>query len=72
MKISFSCVCMNVLQQQVNKKALCFHECSNSSGECQHLINLPVFTAVIKLSAFADAFVEQSAKQFCVGICARS
>ena len=38
---------------------------SSSSG-------LPVFTTVIKLSAFADAFDKQSAKQFWVGMWARS
>ena len=40
------------------------HECSEI-GMNVHISNdLPVFVAVINLSAFADAFVKQSAKQF--------
>ena len=69
-RTSFSLVCMNVLHHGV-KKALCSMRVpklwwmSTSS-------HLPVFTAVIKLSAFADAFERQSAKQFWVGMWARS
>ena len=58
----FSSLYMNVLHH-VDKKAVCsmsdlkFGRTSNSN-------NLTVFTAAIKLSAFADDFVKQSAKQF--------
>ena len=45
-----------------------FHECSET-GMYVDLRQFPVFTAIIKLPADADAFVKQSAKQFCVGIC---
>ena len=61
-KTLFSLMCMNV-PHHVDKNALCsvtvlkFGWTSTSN-------NLPVFTAVIKLSAFADAFVKRSAKQF--------
>ena len=43
-----------------------------SLDERQLPINLTVFTAVIKLSAFADNFVKQTAKQFWVETWAKS
>ena len=57
---------MNVLHQVV-KKALSFIGVLES-GWMSTSSNLPVFTAVIKLLAFADAFVKQSVKQFWVGM----
>ena len=66
----FSLVCMNV-PHHVDKKPLCSMSVLKS-GWMSTLGNLPVFTAVIKLSAFADPFVKQSHKQFWVGMWARS
>ena len=53
------------------KKALCSMSVLKL-GCISTLRNLPVFTAVIKLSAFADAFVKQSDKQFWVEVWAKS
>ena len=52
------------------KEGLMLHECSEIGVNVN--IYLPLFTAVIKLSAFTDAFVKQSVQQFWVGMCARS
>ena len=69
-KTSFSLVCMNVLHH-VDKKALC--SMSVLKLGCMSTSNsVPVFTAVIKLSAFVDAFVRQSDWQFWVELRARS
>ena len=55
-------VCINVLHH-VDKKALC--SMSVLKLVCMSTSNsFPVCTAVINLSAYADAFVKQSAKQF--------
>ena len=54
-----SIVCMNGLHH-VDNKALCSMSVLKF-GETSTSNNLPVFTALIKLSAFADAFVKQSA-----------
>ena len=69
-RTSFSLVCTNVLHQ-VDKEVLCSMSVLKS-GWMSTLGNLPVFTAVIKLSAFADAFVKQSDKQFWIEIWAKS
>ena len=67
---AFSLVCTNVLHQ-MDKEVLCSMSVLKS-GWMSTLGNLPVFTAVIKLSAFADAFVKQSDKQFWIEIWAKS
>ena len=63
-------VCMNVLHH-VDKNSLCSVSvlkfgCTSTSN------NLPDITCVIKMSAFADDGVKQSAKQFWVKLWARS
>ena len=66
----FSFVCINVLHH-ADEKALC--SMSVLKLGCVSISNMfLVFTAVIKLSAFADAFVRQSARHFWVGMWARS
>ena len=45
------------------QEGLVLHECSEI-GMNVNINKLTVFTAVIKFTAFADDFVEQSAKQF--------
>ena len=61
-KTFVSFVCRNVLHR-VDNNALCFMSVLKF-GWMSTSHNLLVFTAVIKLSAFADDFVKQSAKQF--------
>ena len=69
-KTFFSLVCMFFLHH-VDKNALCYMRVLKF-GRTSTSNNLTVFTAVIKLSAFADDFVKQSAKQFRVEMRARS
>ena len=69
-KKTFSCVRINVLHH-VDKKVLCSISVPKI-GSMSTSSNSPVFTCVIELSAFADAFVRQSATQFWVGMWARS
>ena len=67
---SFSLVYKIVLHQ-VDRKALCFLRVLRS-GWMLTSSNFPICTAVIRLSALTEAFVRQSAKQFWVGMWARS
>ena len=63
---SFSLVCKNVLQQ-VDRKAL-YSMRVLKSGRMSTSSNFPVCTAVIRLSALAEAFVRQSAA-LAAGLC---
>ena len=66
-KTCFSLVCMKVVHH-VDKNAL-FSMSVLKVGLTSTSKNLTASTAVIKLSAFADAFVKQFAKQFRVEMC---
>ena len=69
-KTCFSLVCMNALHH-IGKHALCSMVVL-TFGRTSTSKNLTASTAGIKWSAFADDFVNQSAKQFWVEMWARS
>ena len=67
----FSLLCAWFFLHHVDKNALCYMRVLKF-GRTSTSNNLTVFTAVIKLSAFVDDYVKQSAKQFWVEMRARS
>ena len=67
----FSLLCARIFLHHVDKNALCYMRVLKF-GRTLSCNNLTVFTAVIKLSAFVDDFVKQSARQFRVEMRARS
>ena len=67
----FSLLCAWFFLHHVDKNALCYMRVLKF-GRTSTSNNLTVFTAVIKLSAFVDDFVKQTAKQFWVEMWARS
>ena len=70
-KKTFSPLCAWFVLHHVDKNALCYMRVLKF-GRTSTSNNLTVFTAVIKLSAFVDDVVKQSAKQFWVEMRARS